>query len=168
MGPASPCHYPSGPHVHRRGGRADIDHLEQEQSSFVEWLPTGINVAAGGTLQGLSGVMWESPSWGLELASTPMGNSTIIHEFLKTHMATVFCNGHQAFLHWFIGEEMDGVEFTKVESGRTVWCWNTGRVTKLQLMTGQRLLKMARKRSVSKGAPLTQILKTHGISFYPL
>lgn len=164
MGPASPWSLSFRSHVHGRGGRADTDHLEQEQSSFVAQLPTGINVAAGGTLQGLPGVMWEIPSWGLELASTLMGNSTIIHEFLKTHMGTVFCNGHQAFLHWFIGEEMDGVEFTKVESGRTVWCWNTSRAKKLQLTTDKRLLKMARKRSMNKGVPLTQILKTHGIS----
>lgn len=79
-------------------------------------------------------------------------------------MGTVFCNGHQAFLHWFIGEEMDGVGFTKVESDRLIWYWNTSRVKKLQLMTEKKLLKMARKRSVNKGASLTQILKTHGIS----
>lgn len=79
-------------------------------------------------------------------------------------MGAVSCDGHQGFLHWFIGEEMGGVEFTKVESDRMIWCWNTSRLKKLPLMTKQRLLKMARKRSVNKGGSLTQILKTHGIS----
>lgn len=94
-----------------------------------------------------------------------VGNRTIIHEFLETHMGTIFCNGHQAFLHWFIGEEMDGMEFTKVQSDRMIWCWNTIRVKMVQLMTEKKVLKMARKRPVNRGASLTQILKTHGISF---
>lgn len=37
-----------GPHVHGRGGRADADHLDPEQSCFVEQLPTSIKVPCGG------------------------------------------------------------------------------------------------------------------------
>ena len=71
----------SGPHVQRRGGRADADHLEQEQRYFVEWLANSIKVAVWGTLQGPQGIRREVPSQGLKLASMLMGNSTTIHDF---------------------------------------------------------------------------------------
>lgn len=71
----------SGPHVQRRGGRADADHLEQEQRCFVEWLANSIKVAVWGTLQGPQGIRREVPSQGLKLASMLMGNSTTIHDF---------------------------------------------------------------------------------------
>lgn len=79
-------------------------------------------------------------------------------------MGAFFHNGHQTFPHWYI-EEMDGVEFTEVESDGTVWCWNASRGKKHQLMMEKKFLKMVRKRSVNKGGSLTQLLKTHGIPF---
>lgn len=103
----------------------------------------------------LGALSWHSCLWAI---------ASLFINLKKTHMGAVSCDGHQGFLHWFIGEEMGGVEFTKVESDRMIWCWNTSRLKKLPLMTKQRLLKMARKRSVNKGGSLTQILKTHGIS----
>lgn len=63
---------------------------------------------------------------------------------------------------------MDGVEFTKVETDMMIWYWNTSNVRCLQLMIEKKLLKMVRKRSVNKGASLTQILRTHGIFLNPL
>lgn len=73
-------------------------------------------------------------------------------------MGAVFHNGQQAFLHWCIGEEMDGVDFTKVESDRMVWSWNASRGKKPQLMREEKFLKIVRKRSVKKGGSSTQIL----------
>lgn len=64
----------------------------------------------------------KSPSWGLKLASMLMSNSTTIHEFFLAHLGTVFSNGGQAFLHWFIGEGMDGVRFPEVENDLMIWC----------------------------------------------
>lgn len=58
----------------------------------------------------------------LKLAPMFIGKSTTLHELLLVHLGTIFWNGCQAFLHWFIGEGLDQVEFKKVENDMMILC----------------------------------------------
>ena len=57
------------------------------------------------------------PPRGLKMSATFIGNSTAIQEMFKRvadQFAAMF--RRKAFLHWYIGEGMDVMEFTEAES----------------------------------------------------
>lgn len=80
----------------------------QNKSSnlFVEWIPNSVKTAA-----------CDIPPKGLKMSATFIGNSTAIQELFKRisdQFSLMF--SRKAFLHWFIGEGMDEMEFTEAES----------------------------------------------------
>lgn len=73
---------------------------------FVEWIPNSVKTA-----------VCDIPPKGLKMSSTFIGNSTAIQELFKRvadQFSLMF--SRKAFLHWFIGEGMDEMEFTEAES----------------------------------------------------
>ena len=82
-------------------------HYENKNSSyFVEWVPYNIKVS-----------VCDTPSKGLKTAVAFAGNSTAIQVMFKgvaEYFTAMF--RRKAFLHWYTGEGMDEMEFTKAES----------------------------------------------------
>ncbi|PAV16671.1 beta-tubulin 2 [Pyrrhoderma noxium] len=75
-------------------------------SMFVDWIPDNISLS-----------LCSVPPVGQKKSATCLANSTAIQEaFKRTHsqFAAMFKRG--AFLHWYIGEGMDEMEFTEAES----------------------------------------------------
>lgn len=73
---------------------------------FVEWIPNNIKSA-----------VCDIAPRGLTLAATFIGNSTAIHEmFKRVNEQFIAMFRRKAFLHWYIGEGMDEMEFTEAES----------------------------------------------------
>jgi len=73
---------------------------------FVEWIPNNIKSS-----------VCDIPPKGLPMSTTFIGNSTSIQEMFKRvseQFALMF--RRKAFLHWYIGEGMDEMEFTEAES----------------------------------------------------
>ncbi|OHW99319.1 tubulin family protein [Colletotrichum incanum] len=72
-----------------------IQAVQQKNSAyFVEWIPNNVQTAH-----------CSIPPRGLSASSTFIGNSTAIQDTFR-----------RAFLHWYIGEGMDEMEFTEAES----------------------------------------------------
>lgn len=75
-------------------------------SSFVEWIPCNIKTA-----------ICDVPPKGLRMSSTFIGNSTAVQEvFKRVADQFVVMFRRKAFLHWYLGEGMDEMEFTEAES----------------------------------------------------
>jgi len=73
---------------------------------FVEWIPNNIKSS-----------VCDIPPKDLKMSTTFIGNSTSIQEMFKRvseQFALMF--RRKAFLHWYIGEGMDEMEFTEAES----------------------------------------------------
>lgn len=73
---------------------------------YVEWIPNNIK----------SSICDVAPA-GQEMSGTFIGNSTAIQEVFKrisSQFASMF--RRKAFVHWYIGEGMDELEFTEAES----------------------------------------------------
>lgn len=73
---------------------------------FVEWIPNNVQTT-----------FCSVAPRGLKMASTFVGNSTSIQEVFRRlgdDFAAMF--RRKAFLHWYIGEGMDEMEFTEAES----------------------------------------------------
>ncbi|KAJ2941836.1 hypothetical protein O0L34_g15769 [Tuta absoluta] len=79
---------------------------DKNSSYFVEWIPNNVKVA-----------VCDVPPRGLKMAATFVGNTTAIQEIFKrvSEQFTVMFR-RKAFLHWYIGEGMDELEFTEAES----------------------------------------------------
>ncbi|KAK9702062.1 Tubulin/FtsZ family, GTPase domain [Popillia japonica] len=73
---------------------------------FVEWIPNNIKVA-----------VCDIPPPNLKMASIFIGNTTAIQEIFKriSEQFTAMFR-RRAFLHWYISEGMDEMEFTEAES----------------------------------------------------
>jgi tubulin beta len=73
---------------------------------FVEWIPNNIKSS-----------VCDIPPKGLKMSTTFIGNSTSIQEMFKrvSEQFTLMFR-RKAFLHWYIGEGMDEMEFTEAES----------------------------------------------------
>lgn len=73
---------------------------------FVEWIPNNIQTAHCAV-----------PPRGLKMSSTFIGNATSIQETFSRvveRFSAMF--RRKAFLHWYINEGMDEMEFTEAES----------------------------------------------------
>lgn len=73
---------------------------------FVEWIPNNVKTA-----------VCDVAPRGFKMSATFVGNSTAIQELFKrisTQFSAMF--KRKAFLHWYIGEGMDEMEFTEAES----------------------------------------------------
>lgn len=86
----------------------DQMHNIQTKSSsyFVEWIPNNVQTA-----------LCSIPPKGLKMSSTFIGNSTSIQEMFKRigdQFIVMF--RRKAFLHWYTGEGMDEMEFSKLQS----------------------------------------------------
>merc|ERR1712025_1156586 len=67
----------------------------KNSSYFVEWIPNNIKSS-----------VCDIPPKGLKMSVAFLGNSTAIQGMFR----------RKAFLHWYTGEGMDGMEFTEAES----------------------------------------------------
>ncbi|XP_036886241.1 tubulin beta chain-like [Sturnira hondurensis] len=78
----------------------------KNNSNFVEWIPHNVKTA-----------VCNIPPRGLKMSATFIGNSTAIQEPFKriSEQFTVMFR-RKTFLHWYIGEGMDEMEFTEAES----------------------------------------------------
>merc|ERR1719197_2475719 len=78
----------------------------KNSSYFVEWIPNNIKSS-----------VCDIPSKGLKMATTFIGNTTAIQDMFK-RVAEQFTAmfRRKAFLHWYTGEGMDGMEGTEAES----------------------------------------------------
>lgn len=81
--------------------------MQQKNSSyFVDWIPNSVKTA-----------VCDIPPKGFKMSATFIGNSTAIQELFKRisdQFSAMF--RRKAFLHWYIGEGMDEMEFTEAES----------------------------------------------------
>eukprot|EP00069_Balaena_mysticetus_P014497 bmy_08759T0 len=78
----------------------------KNSSYFMEWIPNNVKTA-----------VCDIPLHGLIMAVTFTGDSTAIQELFKCiseGFTAIF--RQKAFLHWYTGEGMDEMEFTKAES----------------------------------------------------
>ncbi|ANB11081.1 beta-tubulin [Sugiyamaella lignohabitans] len=79
---------------------------ERNSAYFVEWIPNNVQSA-----------ICSIPPKGLKMSATFVGNSTSIQELFKRvgdQFSAMF--RRKAFLHWYINEGMDEMEFTEAES----------------------------------------------------
>jgi tubulin beta len=78
----------------------------KQASYFVEWIPNNIKSS-----------VCDIPPKGLKMSVTFVGNSTAIQDMFKrvSEQFTLMFR-RKAFLHWYIGEGMDELEFTEAES----------------------------------------------------
>jgi len=79
---------------------------EKQSNLFVEWIPNNIKSS-----------VCDIPPQGHKVAATFIGNSTSIQDMFKrvSEQFTLMFR-RKAFLHWYIGEGMDEMEFTEAES----------------------------------------------------
>jgi len=78
----------------------------KNQHYFVEWIPNNIKSS-----------VCDIPPAHLKMSTTFLGNSTSIQTMFRrvaTQFALMF--RRKAFIHWYIGEGMDDMEFTEAES----------------------------------------------------
>lgn len=78
----------------------------KNSTQFVEWIPNNVKTA-----------VCDIPPKGFKMSGTFIGNSTAIQELFKRvgkQFTAMF--RRKAFLHWYIGEGMDEMEFTEAES----------------------------------------------------
>merc|ERR1712151_163038 len=83
-----------------------MDVQTKQSPYFVEWIPSNVKTA-----------VWDIPPKDLERSATFIGNSTAIME-LFTRVSDQFSAmfKRKAFLHWYINEGMDEMEFREAES----------------------------------------------------
>ncbi|GLG99576.1 hypothetical protein R5R35_009244 [Gryllus longicercus] len=73
---------------------------------FVEWIPNNVKTA-----------VCDIPPRGMKMSATFIANSTAIQElFRRVSEQFSMMFRRKAFLHWYIGEGMDELEFTEAES----------------------------------------------------
>jgi len=78
----------------------------KHSSYFVEWIPHNI----------MSSVC-NIPPKGLKMSVTFLGNNTAIKDlFTRIHGQFSAMFKRKAFVHWYLGEGMDEMEFTEAES----------------------------------------------------
>merc|ERR1711933_583702 len=73
---------------------------------FVEWIPNNVKTA-----------VCDIPPKGLTMSCTFIGNSTAVQDLFKRvsdQFSAMF--KRKAFLHWYVGEGMDEMEFSEAES----------------------------------------------------
>jgi len=78
----------------------------KNSSHFVEWIPNNIKSS-----------VCDIPPKGVKMSATFIGNNTCIQELFKRiglQFSAMF--RRKAFLHWYVGEGMDEMEFTEAES----------------------------------------------------
>lgn len=78
----------------------------KNSSHFVEWIPNNIKSS-----------VCDIPPKGVKMSATFIGNNTCIQELFKrigVQFSAMF--RRKAFLHWYVGEGMDEMEFTEAES----------------------------------------------------
>ncbi|GLH04389.1 Tubulin beta chain [Gryllus bimaculatus] len=95
-------------------GRMSVKEVDEQMlnvqnkncSYFVEWIPDHIKTA-----------VCDIPPRGLKMSVTFLGNTTAVVEVFKrmTEQFTAMFR-RKAFLHWYLGEGMDEMEFTEAES----------------------------------------------------
>jgi tubulin beta len=83
-----------------------VSMITKNSSYFVEWVPNNIKAS-----------ICDIPPIGIQMSSVFVGNSTAIQETWR-RVAEQFqiMFRRKAFLHWYIGEGMDIMEFTEAES----------------------------------------------------
>lgn len=77
----------------------------KHKSSFVEWIPNNIQTA-----------LCAIPPPGLRMSATFVGNSTSIQDVFKRvgdQFSVMF--QRKAFLHWYVNEGMDEMEFSEAQ-----------------------------------------------------
>lgn len=80
--------------------------VDKNAAQFVEWIPNNIKSS-----------ICNIPPHGLEMSSVFIGNSTAIQEAWKRVADQFSVMFHRkAFLHWYVGEGMDEMEFNEAES----------------------------------------------------
>lgn len=95
-------------------GRISMKEVDEQMGSiqsknssyFVEWIPNNVKTA-----------VCDIPPKGFKMSATFIGNSTAIQELFKRisdQFSAMF--KRKAFLHWYLGEGMDEMEFTEAES----------------------------------------------------
>eukprot|EP00043_Microstomoeca_roanoka_P008083 m.77974 g.77974 ORF g.77974 m.77974 type:complete len:453 (+) comp14093_c0_seq1:45-1403(+) len=95
-------------------GRVAMKEVEEQMlnvqnknsSYFVEWIPNNIQSA-----------VCDIPPRGLSMSATFLGNSTAIQQVFKrmSHQFTAMFR-RKAFLHWYLDEGMDEMEFSEAEA----------------------------------------------------
>ncbi|CAF1428525.1 unnamed protein product [Adineta ricciae] len=95
-------------------GQMSMKEVEQQvlniqnknSSNFVEWIPNNVKTA-----------VCDIPPRGLKMSATFIGNNTAIQELFK-RIAEQFkaMFARKAFVHWYLREGMDELEFTEAES----------------------------------------------------
>jgi len=83
-----------------------INIQNKNSNLFVEWIPNNVKTA-----------VCDIPPKGMKMSATFIGNSTAIQELFKRisdQFSLMFAR--KAFLHWYISEGMDEMEFTEAES----------------------------------------------------
>jgi len=78
----------------------------KNSTQFVEWIPNNIKSS-----------VCDIPPSGVKMSATFIGNNTCIQELFKRiglQFSAMF--RRKAFLHWYVGEGMDEMEFTEAES----------------------------------------------------
>lgn len=79
---------------------------DKNSSQFVEWIPNNAKTS-----------VCDVPPPGQKVAATFIGNSTTIQDLFKrvgVQFSAMF--KRKAFLHWYLGEGMDELEFSEAES----------------------------------------------------
>ena len=95
-------------------GKVSMKEVDEQMSSvqhknssyFVEWIPNNVKTA-----------VCDVAPRGFKMSATFVGNSTAIQELFKrvsSQFSAMF--KRKAFLHWYLGEGMDEMEFTEAES----------------------------------------------------
>ncbi|UJR07412.1 hypothetical protein I4U23_011698 [Adineta vaga] len=95
-------------------GQMSMKEVEQQvlniqnkySSNFVEWIPNNVKTA-----------VCDIPPRGLKMSATFIGNNTAIQELFR-RIAEQFkaMYARKAFVHWYLREGMDEMEFTEAES----------------------------------------------------
>lgn len=83
-----------------------LQYQSRHRDQFVEWIPNNVQTA-----------LCSVPPKDLPMSATFVGNSTSIQELFKrvgSQFSAMF--RRKAFLHWYINEGMDEMEFTEAES----------------------------------------------------
>jgi len=82
------------------------DLQKKNSSAFVEWIPDNVSVS-----------LCSVPPVGQVRAATCLANSTSVQEVFKRNLTQfVAMYKRRAYLHWYIGEGMDEMEFSEAES----------------------------------------------------
>ena len=91
---------------HAEVGDQQLNILNKESKYFTEWIPNNIKTT-----------ICDIPQKGLKMSATFIGNSTAISDmFRKISDQFAVMYRRRAFIHWYVGEGMDEMEFTEAES----------------------------------------------------